>query len=375
MTVRRYDSIHCDAVKAKRLDNGFLRVDAQITRCGIFDYVLPGGKVRRELRPPEEVFKQDAIDSFKLVPLTEDLSGLGKGHPREGFVDTKNSRRVTVGIVGEDVRQDGDHVSATIQVQDADTIKRVEAGKVFLSCGYSADTDEAPGEWQGQRYDAIQRNIRGNHVAIVDAGRAGPSARLRLDSEEDPTVGFQIDSPKEEHAMRKFIIDAIEFEVSESAAQAWEKQAKLDGEKLAQAAKEAGEQKTRADAADAKVAELVQKTDAAEKARADLEAKIPALVEARVSLITEARKVLGAEAKFDGLDDTGIRKAVIAKVDPEAKLDGATPDFVAGAYASALKTFAAKPAPATVRTDAIAPPAVDRKTAFLKAVESACVVK
>ena len=43
-----------------------------------------------------------------------------------------------------------------------------------ISCGYHYDPDMTPGTFNGEPYDGVMRNIRGNHVAIVDEGRAGP---------------------------------------------------------------------------------------------------------------------------------------------------------------------------------------------------------
>lgn len=44
--------------------------------------------------------------------------------------------------------------------------------------------DETPGVWNGQPYDAIQRNIQINHLALVEKARAGEQARLNIDGEE-----------------------------------------------------------------------------------------------------------------------------------------------------------------------------------------------
>ena len=49
-----------------------------------------------------------------------------------------------------------------------------------LSCGYNLRLDETPGVWEGQPYDAIQRDIEINHLALVDKARAGEQARLNL---------------------------------------------------------------------------------------------------------------------------------------------------------------------------------------------------
>ena len=49
------------------------------------------------------------------------------------------------------------------------------AGLKELSLGYNLDLDETPGEWEGQPYDAVQRNIVINHLALVL--EAGPVSR------------------------------------------------------------------------------------------------------------------------------------------------------------------------------------------------------
>ena len=52
-----------------------------------------------------------------------------------------------------------------------------------LSCGYNLRLDETPGVWEGQPYDAIQRDIEINHLALVDKARAGEQARLNIDGQ------------------------------------------------------------------------------------------------------------------------------------------------------------------------------------------------
>ncbi len=160
----------------RRMKNGMLRADGLLTRTGVFEYLNPDGSIRREYRPPDEVFHVDSMESFALAPFTD-------GHPPE-VVTSDNARKYAVGSVGELVRKDGDgtHVAASVVVFDAATIAKMEAGQVSLSCGYEVDLDEKPGITpDGERYDAIQRNIRGNHVALVAHARAGESARVRMD--------------------------------------------------------------------------------------------------------------------------------------------------------------------------------------------------
>jgi small nuclear ribonucleoprotein (snRNP)-like protein len=160
--------------RAERRPDGSIRVPAHIAKVGVQTYRFADGRVRREYRPASEVFHADALRSFELVPLTDN-------HPGER-VTTENTKRYQVGATGSNARADGRLVAMDVVVNSADTIRKVEAGKVQLSGGYTCDMDETPGEFEGERYDAIQRNIRGNHVAIVDVGRAGPDVRMHLDA-------------------------------------------------------------------------------------------------------------------------------------------------------------------------------------------------
>ena len=152
-------------------ETGFLRVDARLTRTGVFTYSDAEGESWGELRTDGEVFDADTLDSFRLAVVTDD-------HP-SGFVTASTVRDVQIGSVGTDVRRDGDYVRATIQITDADAIEAIRGGKKELSCGYTArviqDQGVAP---DGATYAARQTEIRGNHVAIVDRGRAGPSCRI-----------------------------------------------------------------------------------------------------------------------------------------------------------------------------------------------------
>lgn len=343
-TVRRYDA---GAVgKAVRLPNGMLRCPATLTRVGVFVYRTADGGTRRELRLPEEVFKADALESFACVPVTMNHPD-PRAHP-EG-VTAQNARELQVGQVGDSIRADGTNVVATVMLTDAAAIEQVNAGKVALSCGYEAETEDTPGEWHGQRYDAIQRNIRGNHVAIVDIARAGPEARLHLDGEQiNDAGGLPAPAERTGSTMEKITIDGIELEVSKPAAQAFAKiQARADASE-GRAVKAEAEVKT----AKADADKAIARADAADKARTDAAdpARVDALVAARVELLGQAREVLGSEFKADGLDAQGVKLAVIAKLDPEFKADGKSSDYVAAYFDAQLKARASKGAP-IVRVD------------------------
>ena len=170
MTYLRYDRA---TIKAEVTDEGFLVDSPIVGRVGIQLYKNADGSVRREFRPPEEVFNSDSLNSFVGKPITD-------GHPAE-MVNSKNAKSLLVGAIHTEGKQDGENVVAGITIHDADMIDKVmNGGKRELSLGYKLDIEEIAGEWNGQQYDAIQRNIRINHLAIVPRGRAG-NARLNLD--------------------------------------------------------------------------------------------------------------------------------------------------------------------------------------------------
>jgi len=153
--------------------NGYLKCDAKITRVGVFDYRLPDGNLRKELRLPDEVFRDDALQTFELVPLTNN-------HPSERL-DATNTRKYAAGLV-QRVRRHDNTVAAEVLITDADAIKDARSGKTQLSCGYTCEvvpmqgvTKGIPGIPDGLHYDAIQRAIVGNHVAMVDRARGGPT--------------------------------------------------------------------------------------------------------------------------------------------------------------------------------------------------------
>lgn len=178
----------------KKTDEGFLVGRAIATNIGVFPYTQADGTTRRELRLPEEVRKAESLDSLKMKPLTLD-------HPRAGIVKPETAKGLSVGSVGDDVRADSYHVSVPISVTDKDAIAAVSAGKTSLSCGYTCDLEHTPGNWMGIKYDAIQRNIRYNHLAIVDAGRAGDAAKMHMDS-NDLHVGVCVHSDSDEESAK-----------------------------------------------------------------------------------------------------------------------------------------------------------------------------
>ena len=171
MKVQRFDSLPLDATYFT--DEGYLVDHPIVTSVGIFVYHNPDGSEHRELRLPEEVFAEKSLASYKGKPIivTHDA----------GYVDTDNVKEESIGTILSEGYRDGDDVRAEIIIHDTDSLKKYKMRE--LSCGYNLRLDETPGVWEGQPYDAIQRDIEINHLALVDKARAGEQARLNIDGQ------------------------------------------------------------------------------------------------------------------------------------------------------------------------------------------------
>lgn len=83
---------------------------------------------------------------------------------------------ITVGTVINS-QLEGNDVYASLRIFDKEAIALIENEKLNeLSAGYAYTADMTSGEFEGQKYDGIMRNIHGNHVAMVERGRIGRDA-------------------------------------------------------------------------------------------------------------------------------------------------------------------------------------------------------
>jgi len=130
-------------------------------------------------RKPEQVFADATIASFENVPLTCE-------HPYEN-VTPENYKEYMVGYV-RDVKKGKyngqDVLLGTLVVTDPQCIQDIQNGyRTELSCGYDCDITEGK--------NPQQINIRGNHVALCEQGRAG-IAKI-VDSNFDASHNYQVD--------------------------------------------------------------------------------------------------------------------------------------------------------------------------------------
>ena len=162
--------------------NGFVEIKGNpISKVGVYPYLGReiGGpepdKVYMVFRPEEELSNPETVASFKLAPLTDEHAMLGD--EADGL--TPAERKGVHGVIGEDVYYDAPYLRGNLKLFSESAKGLVRSGvKRELSPGYRFRADWTPGVWDGQQYDAIQRDIRANHLALVEEGRTGPDVAV-----------------------------------------------------------------------------------------------------------------------------------------------------------------------------------------------------
>lgn len=308
---------------------GYIRANAVVTRTGIFKYQNADGSIRKELRHPDDIWDADSVSSMELIPVTN-------GHPSERMVTADNSKRLAVGFTGENIKRDGEFVMTNFVVTDHEAVNAIKNhNRKELSLGYLVDLEEEPGEYKGESYDARQRNVRYNHLALVDKARAGSEARIALDSAD----AFEILTEVPEMAKRKIKIDNEEVMVEESTAdyverlqrdlknlsdekERVESEMKMIHEKLEKTESERDSMKDQMtktkdnnNADPDRVAQALSNMDSAEFRNA---------VNDRLKLYKAAGEHLGNEKveKLDSMSNLDIKKAIIGVCRTSINLDG-----------------------------------------------------
>ena len=350
-TVRRYDylgTVHTDPTRTDGVlatrdpDTGFLHADARISRTGLQTYGDAEGNTWVEYRDESEVFSDASLASFEGVVLTNE-------HPSD-FVTTKNVKDVQIGALkGKPVR-DGIYARVPIVITDEASIRGAQSGEgIELSCGYTANVIRESGMTaDGMRFDARQTEIRGNHVARVPRGRAGPECRILMRGDayqtEEGKPMFKIKTSKGvEHEVSKEVYDMHHETLAalETGKADKDRADKAEAELAAKAdafppKEEEEEDKDKAKGDVALRAEL-DSLRAQSKAREDGES---ARIDARVALVADARQVIGDTCTVNGVSDSELMRQIVLSVTPSlsAKLDAekGNPGYLRCAYDSAV---------------------------------------
>lgn len=304
---------------ARLTADGYLVARARVARTGIQEYL--GSEVGKDdmptvrvYRPEAQVFATDSFETYGNLPVTLD-------HPPE-LVSADSWKKYAVGHVRQKIIRDGDYVVCDMQVTDAAAIAAVQTGKRQLSMGYQHNLDWTPGTTpDGQAYDAVQTDLRMNHVAIVDQARGG--SQLVIDAQQEkPDMGLktvQVDGiPVETTDAGATVIATLQGKIAAADAA-------LDAKAndLAQALKNL-------ETKDGEIAVLKKQADDAKITPE----KLSAMVKDRAAVVDGYRKVMGENAADpEKLDDGDMKKAAV-KAHMGDAADTMSADAIQGAFAA-----------------------------------------
>ncbi len=322
-------------------ETGYLNIPARIARIGIQTYYgheLSGvddvepDKLYRVYRSEAEVFADESLESFRDLPITF-------GHPVQG-VSAENYRDSAIGhIIGLPVR-DGDFIQAELTIRDGDVIKRIKASEgTQLSVGYFADVALESGTTPtGELYDAVQTNIRGNHIALVDNARCGPDCAISIRSSADAACDCVDCQTKNSDTKTKgrnmseltdmVLLDGSEVPLDEAIETLKEANARIaaalkDAEDTI--AKLSGELETK-----------MGEVEAMQKAPTG-DSDFAAKVRSRAKMLSQASSVLGDSADLNTVSDSDIRRRVINHIYGDGFAQGASEHALIGMYKVAVR--------------------------------------
>lgn len=322
------DTLTLDGGTRKTAD-GYVVASALAARSGIQLYLgsevgISDKSVVKVYRPADEVFSKDSLSTYAHKPMTND-------HPSEA-VNAKNWKDLAVGLVGDEVARDGEFVRVPLVLMDHNAIADLDAGKRELSAGYTCDLSIESGITpDGEAYDAIQKNIRINHVALVSKGRAGPNARIGDSAGWGAIPVTETFKDERNSPMTRIImVDGLQVETTDAGAAAIEKlqrdNAKLTADMATSTAAHAAALATKDGEIGALKAELKTAKDAVPAADA-----LDKLVSDRAALI-DAAKALDPAIATTGVSDADIRRNAVKKFMGEDGVKDASDAEIAGMF-------------------------------------------
>jgi len=326
-----------DSAASTRLTkDGYLVADVLCARTGIQNYAGWEFGMDQDVvsvyRLESEVFNMQSLSSFVGKPVTDD-------HPSE-FVNADNWNQYAKGQIGEGVLRDGEFVRVPVTLMDGDLVSKVLDGKRQISMGYSMDLDFTEGTTpEGIHYDAIAKDLRMNHLAIVDVARAGSKASIEgLDSKNKwicPIADSTNQSPQSTIEDRKMqletvTVDGIPVETTPQGA-AVVKRLSEDKEKLtADLDKAIADKDTELAAKDTELAAKDAKIADLEKSVLT-EDQIEVLIAEKAALLSKAQAICG-DADFKGKSNDDIKKMCVAHVRGDDAVKDREPAYIQAAF-------------------------------------------
>lgn len=319
----------------RKTQDGYLVAEAFAVRTGVQTYAgsevgLADRAMVRVWRPEDEVRAPESLRTFSHAPVT-------LGHPDKVTAD--NWKDLAKGEVSTEAEWVDGKIKLPLIVKDADAIAAIEGGTRELSAGYTCNLEFADGVTpEGEAYDAIQRGIRINHLAIVPKGRAGSEFRIGDGAVQWGAAPITVSDKKEtpmSDALKTVVLG--DEAVSVSAADA----AKIDAFKAAQVKALADAEANHTKAIEAKDQEIGTLKADLKKAQdaAITPDKITKLVADRVALETTVRAI-DADIKVEGVADGDLRKAAVAKVLGDEMVADASDAEITGMFKAVAKDAA-----------------------------------
>lgn len=302
----RFDSV---PIRDPQFDEqtGYLNVKrVPIARVMVQPYRLADGSIEMEAKLPNQLLSSATVASANMKPVTD-------SHP-DGLVTKDNSKELLKGMTASNAHVEGNMLYNDITITDAGLIDKIRNGKRELSIGFETEVVPQSGELNGVHYDSVQKNIKINHVAVVDRGRAGHKVRLLGDS------AIAIEENKgESMETTKVRLGDSDIDVAVTDA---DKVTKLDADNAAKGKKiealkaqikklqseleaEQGKAKSAQDQAD----EAIKENDALKsKYEGDsFDEKVQKAMETRMALIDTVRPYLGDSYDFKGKDEKALK--------------------------------------------------------------------
>jgi hypothetical protein len=353
------DTIELD--RKYRVDHtrdGVLKAMPRIARTGIQIYGgdevgRPEKDLVRVLRPADAVFATDAVHTYTHLPVTLD-------HPGE-LVTTQNWRKYAVGDTGGEFErdQDGNVLFARVpmMLRDAAAIQAFKDGQNQLSVGYECDLVWTPGITDdGDEYDAVQSNIRANHLAVVTNARGGEQLKIGDDGQRGDSA----------MNLKNVTVDGIECQMTDTAAALVQKTLKTLSDSYDKLSDEFDAFKKKKDKDDEDCKDSMKKSEDALKAKdaeiavlnkkvADAEwtpERIEDEIGKRLDVIDKARTFLGDKLNTKSKSLNDIRKQVVDAHMGDAAKDWDPVKIEAG-FAAITKDAKRAQAPSNQFADAV----------------------
>lgn len=157
-------------------DDGRMRVSiSRISKAGVNPYWgreipewdvlgLDPDRVYNVFRPPEEL--QKAVETFNNLPILATHKHVSANDPKKDLI---------IGTTGSNAKFDGEYLTNDLAFWDGEYIEKIESDEQReLSSSYRYKPVIKSGTYNGAQYDIVMTDMRGNHVATVVEGRAGP---------------------------------------------------------------------------------------------------------------------------------------------------------------------------------------------------------